>query len=536
MKKSFSIILAFVMVLSVLWVMPVSANVTDGAYRFYDFEIDTQIPAPASKTTVEIVDEAAYGGSSKSIKITEKAEKYQSDFAFPGFEIKAGDIVTLSFKYKLDTPLNVDNAEFALMIYEPGVKYHTATFKITEVADTDNWYTATLTASDFENTFTPGGISIRFGTMGSIMKAADDGDKTIYIDDVCITREQPTSVLYDFENNTIPANLTNSTGWTISVVEDPLDSNNKVLQHTSGGNATLRDELVVNEPWTKADSEKMTLSLKLFVKDKGAAADSLSLRFKIRNADGYATGFIDKTFDATNNETWQTISVTTTNVSGTSEMFTNCTLEINYTANTVLLFDDIKYEFERKSYAIPSVADGVTAQALADGTIVLSDYAYQEKATANPTGTDISIYKLLTFDNAVISSGQIANGICVPQGYCIGDIHLEIIPVSSAGFFSTPLIVPIQEAPQIIATTIEEYEGQILVKASTDLTDAKLIFVRFDAYGKMVDCNIETSVTQASQDTLLYNIPNLSGTGIVRVMLWKNFTDVTPLADYIELY
>ena len=535
MKKSFLIFLAFVTVLSVFCAVPVSANVVEGPYIFYDFETGTEKPAPASKTTVEIVGDSAYGGSSKSLKMTESAEKGQSDFLFPAFEIKAGDKVTLTFKYKLATPLKADNAEFALMIYEAGVKFHTNTFKIAQPADIENWHTATLTANDFENTFTPAGVAIRFGTMDSVMIAEDEGDKTIYIDDVCITREQPVSVLYDFEDNAIPANLTNSTGWKLSIVDDPLNSNNKVLQHISGGNATLRDELVVNAPWTKTDSEKMTLSLKLFVKDRGTAADSLSLRFKIRNADGYATGFIDKTFDATNNETWQTISVTTTNGSGTSEMFTNCTLEINYTDNTVLLFDDIKYEFERKSYAIPSVADGVTAQALADGTIVLSDYAYQEKATANPTGTDISIYKLLTFDNAVISSGQIANGICVPQGYCIEDIHLEIVPVSSAGFFGTSLAIPIQVAPQIAVTTIEEYEGQILVKSSTDLTDAKLIFVKYGANGEMLDCNIETSVTQPSQDTQLYDIPILSGTGTIKVMLWQDFSSVRPLTNSIDL-
>ncbi len=542
MKKSFSILLAFVVMLSVFCIAPVSANVIESPYIFYDFENGTEKPAPASKTTVEIVDDAAFGGSSKSLKITENADKSQSDFAFPGFEIKAGDKVTLTFKYKLDTALNADNAEFALMIYEAGVKYHTNVFKIAQPADTENWYTATLTANDFESTFTPGSISLRFGTMGSTMIAADEGAKTIYFDDICITREQPTSVLYDFEDNTIPANLTNSTGWTISVVDDPVaGSNNKVLQHTCGGNATLRDELVVKAPWTKADSEKLTISLKLFVKELSASAgDSLQLRFKIRNdasSSAYATGFQNINIDKTNTSTWQTISTTVTNANAGPEVFDNCTLEINYTggAGSVFLFDDIKYEFERKSYDIPSVADGVTASALADGTVILSGYSYQSRATANPAGTDMSVYKLLTANGGVVNSGRIATGIQIPAAYRESELRLEIVPVSSVGFFGTPVTVSVQAAPQIAVTTIEEYEDQILVKASTALTDAKLIFVRYGANGEMLDCNTSTSVTLASQGSQLYEIPALTGTGVVRVMLWNNFTSVAPLADCIDL-
>ena len=538
MKKSFSILLTFVMMLSVFCIVPVSANVTESPYIFYDFENGTEKPAAASKTTVEIVNDAAFGGSSKSLKITENADKYQSDFAFPGFEIKAGDKVTLTFKYKLATALKADNAEFALMIYD-GAKYHTNVFKIAQPTDTENWYTATLTANDFESTCTPGGISIRFGTMGSYMIAADDGAKTIYFDDICITREQPTSVLYDFEDNTIPANLRNSTGWTISVVDDPIDGNNKVLQHTCVGNATLRDELVVNAPWTKADSEKLTISLKLFVKELSAsAAASLKLRFKIRNsASGFATGFQDMAFDKTNTSTWQTISTTVTNANDGPEVFDNCTIEINETggAGSVFLFDDIKYEFERKSYDIPSVANSVTASASADGTVILSGYSYQSRATANPAGTDMSVYKLLTANGGVVNSGRVATGIQIPEAYRSSALRLEIVPVSSAGFFGTPVTVSVQAAPQIAVTTIEEYEDQILVKASTALTDAKLIFVRYGANGEMLDWSISTSVTLASQGSQLYDIPALTGTGIVRVMLWKDFTNITPLADCIDL-
>ena len=467
-------ILAFVMILSVFCVVPVSANVIDAPYCFYDFETGTEKPAPASNTTVEIVSDAAYGGSLKGLKITENADKIQSDFAFPAFEIKAYDKVTFTFKYKLATALKADNAEFALMIYD-GAKYHTNVFKIAQPADTENWYTATLTANDFENTFTPGAISLRFGTTDAYMMAADEGAKTIYFDDICITREQPTSVLYDFEDNAVPAKLTNSSGWTLSVVNDPLDSNNKVLQHTSGGNPTFRDELTVKAPWTKADSEKMTISLKLFVKEISAsAAASLKLRFKIRNtASGYAVGFQDIAFDKTNTSTWQTISTTVTNANPGPDVFDNCTIEINETGGTgsVFLFDDIKYEFERKSYAIPSVADDVTALAQTNGTVVLFDYAYQEKATANPTGTDVSVYKLLTANGGVVNSGKIASGILIPDTYRNESLILEIIPVSSTGIFGDSVV---------INNISEEYDIDLQESDITFTSDGVKAEVRFE--------------------------------------------------------
>ena len=185
--------------------------------------------------------------------------------------------------------------------------------------------------------------------------------------------------------------------------------------------------------------------------------------------------------------------------------------------------------------AIPTVTAATATQNASDKTISLS-YTFK-------TGlTDASIVKLINTVGtekgyiATYEASEFANSaaVAIPTAYeNATNLSLEIVPVAANGWVGTPVTVAIAAAASIEGTTLTQAAGSVTIETETAITAAKLIFVTYDANGKMVDWEA-VDVTLAAQGTGSFAPVDLTAGNYTKAMLWQDMTKCVPLADMIQ--
>ena len=93
--------------------------------------------------------------------------------------------------------------------------------------------------------------------------------------------------------------------------------------------------------------------------------------------------------------------------------------------------------------------------------------------------------------------------------------------------------VQITVDPKFEGITLNADNGAVTVATDTALNNAHLVFVTYDANGKMVDYEVKY-VTLSAQESDEYAPSDLTAGSYTRAMLWSDMVDCTPLADMIQ--
>ncbi len=564
MKKLLSILLACALVMSLFCVVPASATMigTTGIYVFEDFEDGTSSVTPTgSGGNVEVV--TADNGSSKALKHTFSNDTSYPDLNIPGsFKISKEFTTDMalrgSVRYKLGTPLS----KGCISLLTVNETSYFSTWKIDNLTDTTNWYTAEFEIPAFAVARDSAMFQLRIGDSGAKSTQAVEGDVVIYLDDLQITREKNTNKEIIHMNH-MP-NFTYNAG-SRTAAADPFDSNNRVLKLTPSSNGGLYNLLYFqNEksPVTYSVGDTITVSIDILVTDMWYEHD-LNFRLYPRatgngsdadaNISEIGSQYYTKKYLGSKRGEWQTLTysfVVTKLSSGKYKPYfylsENPDTTTDRTADDdkrrdmghyTYYFDNLTVEVsDRSDYIIPS-ATGLTATMAEDGTVTPS-YTYAETAVSGvEAGTDISLLKVKKANGAVVASAVAGNALVVPEAYRNEALTLEVIPVSSTGTFGdavvTAAITTTPAVEPIVGTTLTQADGSVTVATETAITGAKLVFVTYDASGRMVDWEA-ADVTLGAQGTQVYAPVALTAGSYTRAMLWQDMVECIPLADMIQ--
>ena len=164
--------------------------------------------------------------------------------------------------------------------------------------------------------------------------------------------------------------------------------------------------------------------------------------------------------------------------------------------------------------------------------IVTADYTYTTEGNV-AEATDDSVYRLVA-NGKYYGTFYDKNAIVVPEAArAVEGLSLEILPISATGYFGDAVTVAIEAVPSIEGTTLTQADGSVTVATETAITGAKIIFVTYDATGKMVDWEA-ADVTLGAQGTQVYAPVDLTAGSYTRAMLWQDMVECIPLADMIQ--
>ena len=564
MKKLLSIILACAMIMSLFCVVPASATMKGSTYHyvFEDFE-DGVSSVTAGKGSLSVVD--ADNGSLKALKYTFSSETDYADLSIPDrFGMKANftEDMTLraSVRYKLGKPLS--KGDITLLTVNSGDANFYSVYKITNLTDTENWYTAEFEISTFKVNTDSVMFQLRVGNSGSQgTVAADGGDVEIYLDDLQITKEKNTNRDKFTMCSASPFEIHGSA----SLVDDPLNSNNRVLRITPAANKTNNVNLY--NVWYFKDKDPDvtykigdTITVSCDVLVEGMWYDhNLNIRSypratdKGEDADAYisavGSSYYTKTYQGSKRGEWQTLTWTfevTKLANGKYQPYIYLSDNVDTDkeddgrvdmGHYTYYFDNLTVTVsDRSDYIIPS-ATGLTATMAEDGTVTPA-YTYAETAVAGvEAGTDVSLLKVKRANGAVVASTVAGEALVVPEAYRNESLTLEVLPVSSTGTFGdavvTAAITSGSAVEPIVGITLTQASGSVTVATDTALTAAKLVFVTYDANGKMVDWEA-VDVTLDAQASQAYAPVDLTAGTYTKAMLWFDMAECKPLADMIQ--
>lgn len=131
---------------------------------------------------------------------------------------------------------------------------------------------------------------------------------------------------------------------------------------------------------------------------------------------------------------------------------------------------------------------------------------------------------LTLLDAAVCSSGN--------AGYCV-DAHIlddGFYFVSTHELKRVSIVVPEKVKDHTITHTVD---NDVEIVTNKGLSDAKLIFVTYDANGRMVDYEI-LPITMDAGTSDVFGAAYIEEGVTTRAMLWENLDKCIPLADFIE--
>ena len=190
------------------------------------------------------------------------------------------------------------------------------------------------------------------------------------------------------------------------------------------------------------------------------------------------------------------------------------------------------FKLTRIASAGTPVVSEATATMAADGALTAA-YTYATEGNV-AAATDASVYRLVA-GGKYYGTFYDKNAIVVPEAAReVEGLSLEILPISATGYYGDAVTVAIEAAaPAIEGITLTQDAGSVTVATDTALTAAKLIFVTYDANGKMVDWEA-VDVTLAAQATQAYAPVALTAGSYTRAMLWVDMTECVPLADMIQ--
>ena len=176
------------------------------------------------------------------------------------------------------------------------------------------------------------------------------------------------------------------------------------------------------------------------------------------------------------------------------------------------------------SDGVPSVTAGTASMDL-EGAVTF-DYTY---ATAGNVAeaTDASVYKLVS-NGRCYGTFYDKNAVVAPaEAITLENLSLEIVPVSATGHIGETVTIDIEmpelPEPEPVIELFAE-DGQVTVYSDTDFESAQLIYVSYDANGKMVDVEVADATIAISADVPETYMPLELTEGATTVaMLWTDF-------------
>jgi len=194
-------------------------------------------------------------------------------------------------------------------------------------------------------------------------------------------------------------------------------------------------------------------------------------------------------------------------------------------------------EFIQKPLGIIPSVTGLTVTGTKEaGSAIGATYGWKTIAGAY----DASIVKVLSENGGILAILTGENTYAITEANVDKVKYIEVLPVSSAGYFGTPVrvevpAVPVAEPEQVVEMTVED--NMLVVYSNTYIEGARLIFVSYDANGKMIDAEFsdEDSIIINADMPEAYEFPTDLEAGVTRTaMLLENFTTLKPLAASVD--
>ncbi len=522
---------------------------------------------------------------------------FKPNGAFPTFTVPAGYSVKYSFKLKLAQALTSGHLSVQTVVKSGGsTDYPNIWYTTFDNTETEKWqnisfvYTNTRNSDvtfyiqellfsnnkDANATSTEGNYVIGY-TPATDEAPADYGTRTYYFDDIEFGLFAPEAMLTNNVSNTanqenyyvnyenLPSNVAsgsnayyvkaygsgyayladisaNGSGHSLKV--DPTGSTAGKLQMvTLGGN--IRPKAL-----KKGDTVTVAFDLKL-----GSAVADGEIATLLRDSTKWQAYFGDASahyfsgLDKTNTKTWQHFELTFTaeedkeydmgdiSVHFYKEGATNTGWTfVEGAADPFVYVDNLTMFIDRAAYPKTGVSvSGLSATGNTVGQAVNVNYTFNPSSTG---ATDNSVIRLVAKDQnglySSLASTTAGNSIVVPATAQGKELYLEVLASDSTGnigrVFRTAVVA---STPVITATTIVKDGTNVVVSAANDITDAKLIFVKYEGK-KMTASDLTATVTVAANNTTTVAIPAAFQTGTVKIMLWDSLTNCVPLADVIE--
>lgn len=187
---------------------------------------------------------------------------------------------------------------------------------------------------------------------------------------------------------------------------------------------------------------------------------------------------------------------------------------------------------------------------VATGNSVWFRHTFAPASTSAAGTTDDSIVVLVGYNAAgervILAYAGINEGMvipAIPSG--ITSLVAEVVAIGSDGvagnvseyeieYTSTP-DVPTPDEPEITETTLTYTDGLVRVTAVENINNAYIIFVSYDANGKMVDYDMAYVNLSAGEtgDFAPYEEEFTTG-AITKAMLWADLSGCVPLATAIQ--
>ena len=526
-------------------------NFEDGNVSFFDGNYS----APH-----EIAD-TGFGGSSKSAKLS-AADSVQ----YPGWQLakgisaftaSAGSMFEASFWIKLEKPWATDSIQLYI---KADSDYNVSPVTPLDKTSTE-WQKLTFRqAIKSQNTLT-GWMELRMynNKLAEIPEGGNYGDRVAYVDDFemkilapgvdrnyAYNAQEYDDYYVDFETGTNTHFVNYQSQPYGTVVAEPGNASNKVLAiakseaPTDGNAAFLAKNGNRTGIGTVNPGETVEISMDVKLPKRITTTLNLASNIKLFLVD---KNIYSNAVDRNNTTGWQTLKMSYTN--NTEAAFSGFTkfemyfwqqlkADASFEDSEVIFYlDNIKSRIIKTGEVHPTI-DNLSAARDRAGVLTAA-YTYREAATVETTGRDVSYYKLIDADGAVVASGLVSYGIKIPAAYKNADLKLEIVPISSNKLVGESAVCTVTKAPRITTTTMVKDGTNVVVTAAADITDAKLIFVSYDENGRMLSCvTFDGDVTVADQETGTFAIPAAYQTGNVKIMLWKDMTTLVPLANVID--
>lgn len=200
-------------------------------------------------------------------------------------------------------------------------------------------------------------------------------------------------------------------------------------------------------------------------------------------------------------------------------------------SNKVYAFVD-KIEFTQKPLGvIPSVTGLTVTGTKKAGSAIGATYGWTTIAGAY----DASIVKVLSENGGILAILTGENTYAITEANVEKVKYIEVLPVSSAGYFGTPVRVEVPAAPVVTEISFTADASYTVTFVSPEVKSGTVIWAAYDANGKMTSWKTATiSVATAGGSAELAVPAGFTAGATNKIMLWVDMVNCEPIADAIE--
>ena len=189
-------------------------------------------------------------------------------------------------------------------------------------------------------------------------------------------------------------------------------------------------------------------------------------------------------------------------------------------------------EFIQKPLGIIPSVTGLTVTGTKEaGSAIGATYGWKTIAGAY----DASIVKVLSENGGTLAILTGENTYAITEANVDKVKYIEVLPVSSAGYFGTPVRVEVPAAPAVTEISFTADASYTVTFVSPEVKSGTVIWAAYDAYGKMTSWKTATiSVATAGGSAELAVPAGFTAGATNKIMLWADMVNCEPIADAIE--